>query len=250
MPFQEILPGVHLLSLWQENVYLLDAGGEATIIDTGIQFERKTLVDALTLQLGDLRRLKTILQTHAHCDHAGNSVYLSQLTGAQIWINQLEAPFLNSKKTYIPSGLQAISIRGFCFAMGEIIFPVQRGPVHRLLADGETVESPIGSLRVIHTPGHTIGHTSYYHEERSILFSGDAILNVNPWKRKTELCLPVTIFSTNMKVARQSATKLAEIEPESLLSQHGHPILGQASAQLRAFAAPFNKDTNGYGENQ
>jgi len=39
-------------------------------------------------------------------------------------------------------------------------------------------ENMIGSLKVIHTPGHTPGHISLYYEEDRILFGADTITSV------------------------------------------------------------------------
>ncbi|NLZ81355.1 MAG: MBL fold metallo-hydrolase, partial [Clostridiales bacterium] len=44
-----------------------------------------------------------------------------------------------------------------------------------LLKDGEELVLRQVPIRVIHTPGHTIGSTCYYVEEADILVSGDTL---------------------------------------------------------------------------
>jgi len=44
--------------------------------------------------------------------------------------------------------------------------------------EGEVLDVP-GSPRLIHAPGHTRGHCALLLEERSLLFSGDALVTLN-----------------------------------------------------------------------
>jgi glyoxylase-like metal-dependent hydrolase (beta-lactamase superfamily II) len=44
------------------------------------------------------------------------------------------------------------------------------------LIDGETIPTALGPLEVIHTPGHSPGHVSFYLRERGILIAGDTVL--------------------------------------------------------------------------
>jgi hypothetical protein len=46
------------------------------------------------------------------------------------------------------------------------------------LADGEVLDVP-GSPRVVHAPGHTAGSCALFVEDRSILFSGDALVTLD-----------------------------------------------------------------------
>ena len=46
------------------------------------------------------------------------------------------------------------------------------------MADGDTLDIP-GSPRVIHAPGHTAGSCALFLEERSVLFSGDALVTLD-----------------------------------------------------------------------
>ena len=44
------------------------------------------------------------------------------------------------------------------------------------ITDGEVLDVP-GSPRVVHAPGHTAGSCALFLEDRSLLFSGDALVN-------------------------------------------------------------------------
>ncbi|MBG6095845.1 glyoxylase-like metal-dependent hydrolase (beta-lactamase superfamily II) [Nocardioides luteus] len=48
-------------------------------------------------------------------------------------------------------------------------------PATRTVADGDLV----GSLRVIHTPGHSPAHVVLHHERSNVLLVGDAVFHRN-----------------------------------------------------------------------
>jgi glyoxylase-like metal-dependent hydrolase (beta-lactamase superfamily II) len=104
-----------------------------------------------------------------------------------------------------------------------VVFPVARRKLDRAVREGDSIETPIGPLTVIATPGHSPGHTSYYHEESGWLFSGDALLTVIPFKMKGGLSLPPRIFNHDTPQAVRSLQKLAELRPACLFAGHGRP---------------------------
>lgn len=229
------LPGVFRIALPWVNVWLLAKEGEAVLIDNGTVYDRKTLLDALSEACPDGYRLHSLLQTHGHCDHAGNAAYLAERFGAKVRAHTEEAVFLATRRTYIPRGLRAISLRGLLFALGEVFFPVKRRAPDILLRDGDCIDTPIGPLTVVHTPGHTPGHVAYLHAQEGWLFSGDALINVIPFLRREGLSKPLPIFSSDMAQAERSVQRIADIAPRALLPGHGPPILQDAGRAIHAF---------------
>src|SRR5438105_1689081 len=98
MLLHTVFTGVTLINLPQENVWLLHKGRDAVLIDTGLRWDRGRLLRALAEALPPDFRLHSILQTHGHCDHAGNSAFLAECHGARIHAHELEAPFLNTRR--------------------------------------------------------------------------------------------------------------------------------------------------------
>src|SRR5438552_16396667 len=91
-----------------------------------------------------LRRIKPritkVVATHAHEEHVGNLNWLSELTGAPIYVSEMTARFLTPFKK-LPWVRATI--------IGQP--PNFKQPFHRL---GETVDTETGRLQVIATPGH------------------------------------------------------------------------------------------------
>jgi glyoxylase-like metal-dependent hydrolase (beta-lactamase superfamily II) len=101
--------------------------------------------------------------------------------------------------------------------------PLWTGPPHpvaRRLHEGDRV----GTFTVIETPGHTIGHISYWRESDRVLVVGDVLANLNIWNFRTMLCEPQRIFSIDPALNRRSARRLAALEPALICFGHGPPL--------------------------
>jgi len=110
---------------------------EAAIIDPGPDVESH--VRALVTFMGDADVVRIVL-THRHRDHAGAAPALADALSAEVW------------------------------------GPAEVEGVHRILEDGDVVETDAGALVAVHTPGHTVGHLCFHWRERKALFAGDLLL--------------------------------------------------------------------------
>jgi glyoxylase-like metal-dependent hydrolase (beta-lactamase superfamily II) len=97
----------------------------------------KRAVRSVALQDGGL--VKAIWLTHHHPDHVGGALAMKQNVGAPICAHPITA--------------QHLEARGI-----EVDQPLHDGQVVVLAGD------PPVTIRVIHTPGHTRGHLSFYVE--------------------------------------------------------------------------------------
>jgi glyoxylase-like metal-dependent hydrolase (beta-lactamase superfamily II) len=103
--------------------------------------------------------IKYILNTHAHFDHTDANAALVEATGATLAMHPADRPLLEA-------------------AGGAALFGVHGdpGPSPDLeLDDGDELE--IGELRfrVLHTPGHTPGHVTFYEPTEGVIFDGDVL---------------------------------------------------------------------------
>ncbi len=224
---------IHRILLAWGNCYLITDGATGTLIDTGLKKDRADLLQALK-EIGlSAEQITAVVLTHGHTDHAGNAAYF-QKCGAKVYAHPKEVCYLRGE-TYAPKGLLALQ-RPFhtsLLRIGEKVYPVEPFCVDHLVCDGEFLEVPGGHLRVISSPGHTLGHTAYWYEPHDTLFCGDAILNIIPVRLITRLRFPMPIFSTDMELAYKSATALAESAPKLLLSGHGLPVIEDTPTLLK-----------------
>ena len=240
MRVYRIEDGIWQISLAWSNAWVLWEGGdtEAALIDTGLQEDRNALNAGLQ-QIGIAEaQVRSVLLTHAHCDHAGNAAYFARQS-ATVRLHEAEAPFLGTpRRTYMPGGA-ALLLRphtALAFAIGEARYPVER-MAQRLVAvkTGETIGAPGGALRVVASPGHTPGHVAFFRERDGVLFSGDAAMNIIPIKRVVGLSLPIRFLSSDWEQGKASARRLAELAPRLLLSGHGPPLRENTAERLLAW---------------
>ena len=206
------------------NSFLLeDADGSLTLVDAGLKRgEKKVLaaLGALGKAPGDVTR---IVMTHAHRDHAGGLGAAVEATGASVLAHERDAIYLQSGKpplldTSRPASRVLNRFRGG-FAKVEVGSTFQ---------DGELL--PIGGgLRVVHTPGHSPGHVSLLHEPTGVLITGDAIFNVRGLRYS-----PAT-FCTDVRLSRQTADRLADLEYDVAAFTHGAHVSTGAREAVRAF---------------
>lgn len=236
-PLIEAAPGVWQIVLPWTRAYVLTDGVAFSLVDTGTCRDLPLLLAAIG-ELGlNPEVCRSILLTHGHCDHAGNAAYFATRYGAKVYAHAAEQPFLETAQTYAPVGLRILGPSGVLFSLGEVYWPVQRFSLDTLVSADDVIATPAGNWRVLHTPGHTPGHVSYFRESDHTLLSGDAILTVMPYTRQAGLSLAQPVFATDLTQARHSAHQLVALAPRLLLPGHGAPLREDTAARLTDFAA-------------
>lgn len=144
-------------------------------------------------------KITKIVATHAHEEHVGNLNWLSDLTGAPIYVSEMTARFLTPFKK-LPWVRAAI--------IGQ---PPNLQEPYQLL--GEALDSESGQLRVVATPGHCDDHVVLYDPKEKVLIAGDAFMG--------------SYFATpNPDVDSRkwlvSLEQLMELDIEVLVEGHGH----------------------------
>jgi len=102
---------------------------------------------------------KLILLTHAHFDHIGGADELKDLTKAPIYCYEHEKEMCTNAE----SNLSA-------FHNNPVTVSVSK-----FLKDGDEIESAGIKLKLLATPGHTMGSCCYYIEDENVLISGDTL---------------------------------------------------------------------------
>jgi glyoxylase-like metal-dependent hydrolase (beta-lactamase superfamily II) len=160
-------PGLHPVRGWLSVPHVLADADGLVLLDTGFPGDAGRIQRAVE-RLGGRRAVKAILLTHGHIDHAGNAAALARWTGAPVYAHALEQPHLDGCFPY--AGMARVC--GALEAAGRAVTGYQPARIDVTIADGD--ELPLwGGLRVVHLPGHTVGHCGFYARRHDLLFSGD-----------------------------------------------------------------------------
>jgi glyoxylase-like metal-dependent hydrolase (beta-lactamase superfamily II) len=92
--------------------------------------------------------------------------------------------------------------------------------VDRKLVEGDEV----AGFKVLHTPGHTIGHVSYWRDSDRALILGDVLNNMDTVTGIRGLHEPKPFFTPDPEENRRSAKRLAALEPALVMFGHGPPM--------------------------
>jgi glyoxylase-like metal-dependent hydrolase (beta-lactamase superfamily II) len=213
------------------NVYLIE-GRELVLIDTGIGTPA-TLAEleaALSRQGHALCNLRHIFLTHKHIDHFGLAYAIRERSGARVYVHEADydevahfeerrAEVAERYRTFLTEcGVPSEAIRSLT-DLNIAFTQLGRSVSAEVLRDGQHLMLGDGDLKVIHTPGHTLGSVCFQYG--NLLFSGDHLLpnytpNVGATDVDTEGLLSQYLSSLE-KISRLTGITMA-------LPGHGEPI--------------------------
>jgi glyoxylase-like metal-dependent hydrolase (beta-lactamase superfamily II) len=218
------------------NCYLI-AEDPVTLIDTGPK--TKEAAEALReglrrarIRVADIRR---IILTHAHEDHCGLArVLRDEAKDAEVLVHGWETGHRVGRLEYeehrhllVRAGVSDVEIEGMrrMYEGVRALADALEDDEHSELRDNAEIEFATGSLRVVHTPGHTPGSCSFIREADRTLIAGDCVLKritpnpilspdpVDPSKRFRSLAEYLV-----------SLARIRSLSPTLVHGGHGEPV--------------------------
>lgn len=191
----------------------------ATLIDTGMVGSFAELQEAVAATGIRWTQIRRVILTHQDIDHIGNlPEVVASLNGkVEIWAHEGDSPVIEGKQPLLKMSQERLqqmpeASRAAFLKLFEELKQLQ---VSRLLKDGELL--PLGGgLEVIHTPGHTPGHLSFYAHEAKLIIAADALR-----VEGGQLVGPNEPFTPDMPLSLKSLNKLVGRGAEQVLCYHG-----------------------------
>ena len=183
----------------------------AVLLDTGLVGERGRIRARLTrLGLGP-RDVRAILLTHGHLDHVGNLAWAKAWTGAPIYAHPAEQAHIDGNFPYVGTARVCGALERAGRALLRVGAPAK---IDVPIADGD--ELPFwGGLRVVHLPGHTLGHCGFFSARHSVHFCGDLVVCYRPTAG-----LPPPIFNSAPELLTASVEKARRLGARFIVPQH------------------------------
>ena len=183
------------------NVYLM---GDV-IVDTGSRYAGKRIVRQV-----EGRGVSAVALTHVHPDHDGAAKHVCEALGLPLWVGENDVAAMENEPPAPEHPMQKLSSRAF---------EGPRHPVDRALREGDV----IAGFTVLDVPGHSPGHVAYWRESDRSLILGDVLFGMNPLTGMRQLREPPDFFTADPAQNRDSARKLAALEPALVCFGHGPP---------------------------
>lgn len=201
--------------------YIVKTSIGTVLVDAGMDSEGRDMQYGLAHLGLSVESVHAILLTHWHNDHAAGGKALQLLSHAAVYYHPDETPFFTRETAHpglrgrlsdaIPEWGALILFKGL---LGEAT-PVAV-QADAFATDGKTV---LRDFEVIATPGHTVGHVSYYYRPEKALFAGDALAVIG--ERIHFMARPVTL---NLEQARDSMLRCLSLDIELLCPGHRAPL--------------------------
>jgi glyoxylase-like metal-dependent hydrolase (beta-lactamase superfamily II) len=182
------------------------------LVDVGTDRNAKNIAGRISEQDG-LEKVKKIVLTHTHFDHAGGAAEMSEMTGAEILVHPFEG--------------EMISSGDFSAALTDMFDRNMRPFRWSPIDEGFVLSTGSSSFKILHLPGHTGGSIGLWEEKGRSLIAGDTVFADGGIGRYD---LP----TGNIDELRRSIARIAGMDVENLLPGHGREVLGDGSRHIRA----------------
>ncbi len=192
------------------NVYLIEWGDDLVLIDGGFIGDVVRLKKFLKRIDKTFEDITHILLTHGHIDHTANLSLLKKFSGARVAGHPKDKDHILGRHRYRGSS----RICGMLEAVGRAILSYKPFELDAELEDDQLLNLA-GGIRVVHLPGHTIGHCGFFHEPTQILFTGD--LYQHSWYREG---LAPFFFNSCPEYFPSSIEKILRLNPKGIYSNH------------------------------
>ena len=236
---EKVVPGIWRLRLplpWPGvphcNAWALASGSGIVLVDTGMHEPGSMAhLDRALDQAGlNIEHVRLIVCTHAHVDHCGQAPPIAERAGCQVWMHRnhahhtatAEDPEQAIARRLVvahQSGVPADDVRRW-LERRRSQGSGQAGTLHvdRELAEGDTVDTDLGTWQVIETPGHAPSHICLYQPERRLLISGDHLLG------RVSLYFDAGYTPDPVAEFVDSLGKVERLDARLVLSGHGRPF--------------------------
>lgn len=248
VPIEAIAPGLSGLKIMFVNVFgVAHNDGSWTLIDAAVPHSASHIKSWVEKTFG--QPPNAIVLTHGHFDHVSAAKDMADEWNVPIYAHPLEFPYLTGHKEYPPPNWAAGG--GVMSLLSPMLprAPIDLGRRLRGMPDdlAQKSLSELPGWTVLHTPGHTPGHVSFFREADRTLLVGDAFCTTKPesffeanFLQHPELHGPPAYFTSDWSAAETSVKLLADLKPATVAPGHGKPLAGgDVGPSLQALAMRF-----------
>lgn len=201
---------------------LLHDEDNVILVDTGFPGQLDIIHEEIEKSGLDFSKLNMIILTHHDIDHVGSlGKFVEELTDIKVLTHQEEKPYINGEKTphklaKLESNFDSLPDNMKMFVKSfKVGFENSRVNIDKTFIDGEELPY-LGGIKVIYTPGHTIGHSCLYIKKSKTLIAGDTLM-----VEDGKLVKASSSINFDNDMYEESLKKFKDFDIESVICYHG-----------------------------
>lgn len=191
--------------LFSNSIYI--RGEQGVIVDPSASF-------TYIAELASARAVQIVLNTHYHADHRSLNHLFSDVIFAS---PEADAKAISDFEEYCKIAVD--DPQSFYLTWIRDVYKKYKiidCPVALKLKDGDTLNTGLEKIRIIHIPGHTPGHSALYFENIDTLYTSDIDLTpYGPWYAN-----PVS----DIELFKTSIARVRDIQCAAYVTSHGERI--------------------------
>jgi len=202
---------IHRIICGNGNCYIIENGTSGILVDTGRREYRTKVMEACQAY-----RVKLLVLTHPHFDHADNATAISATLGIPIGMNRRDCNLIQSNNN---QQLSAETILGKIVLFASLkdfssrLMPEFQPDI--LLDEGDRLTDYGISATILSLPGHTDGSIGIDVEEKNLIV-GDALMNM--------FYPTVSLLFHSKRDMLESARKISKLGNRTIYFGHGKPV--------------------------
>ncbi|GAA3536129.1 MBL fold metallo-hydrolase [Aeromicrobium flavum] len=208
------------------NCYVMELAGGLVFVDAGLPRTWRLTHEALQALGRRWDEVTDVVVTHAHFDHLGFAARAQRESGARVWVHPGDHRIAAHPYRYRPGRprllyplLYPASLR----VLGPMVLAgALRVEGVELLETLDIGSAPAG-VTVVPTPGHTDGHCVLHVPELDTVFTGDALVTLDPYTGRRGPRIVAQAGTRDAPSARRSLDRIAETGARLVLPGHGEP---------------------------
>jgi glyoxylase-like metal-dependent hydrolase (beta-lactamase superfamily II) len=209
------------------NAYLIEGEDGVTVFDAGTK-QMGPAISAAAAALGPIAR---VVLGNAHADHRGGAAVLQ----APVLCHERDRPDVQGDGGAHYFDFAKLGFPPARFLVPRIMASWDCGPleVAGTLAEGEEV----AGFRVVELPGHSPGTIGLWRERDRLALTNDCFAMFDVYTgRPVPAAIPHPAFNYSTEQCRESARKLAALEPATCWPGHHGPLDGDVRGTLERIA--------------
>ncbi len=223
--------GLSLTSFLDCNVYWIETGDGAVLIDAGAGFETEKMDQVVKEHGLSYKNIKSVFLTHYHADHSNGVRRIQELSGCRVYIGEKEAKAMEECDE-VQIGLKSAIDAGYIYPPNYVFHGCSN--VEKVFDEDCFLFGNI-EIKAYTIAGHSLQDMLLYTkiDGKACLFTGDAVFADGKILLQNLPDVSIYSYSCGLK-------KLENIPVDAMFPGHGEMCLNRGNRHIKAAVKKFD----------